>query len=118
MSAVKEWISEKVVKEGEEKERGTGGGVVVPGADRKNALLLYSCEHRSHTLSYITVLTCCNNLQESTHSHTHTHAERGRTNTPGRQAGQLWAGSMETPIDFYRHFSWLKKVSAAAPSNS
>ncbi|KAG7214841.1 hypothetical protein INR49_005109 [Caranx melampygus] len=31
---------------------------------------------------------------------------------------QRWAGSMETPIDFYRHFSWLKKVNLCSPANN
>uniref|UniRef100_A0AAV2L2D0 SAM domain-containing protein n=1 Tax=Knipowitschia caucasica TaxID=637954 RepID=A0AAV2L2D0_KNICA len=32
---------------------------------------------------------------------------------------QRWAGgSMDNPIDFYRHFSWLKKVNICAPSNN
>lgn len=83
------------MKEGEEKERGIGGGVVVPGADRKNALLLlllYSCEHLSHTLSYITVLTCCNNLQESIHSHTHTHTHRAWSDKHTGAAGRAAMG--------------------------
>ncbi|XP_034734224.1 liprin-beta-2b isoform X3 [Etheostoma cragini] len=47
-----------------------------------------------------------------THTHTHTHK------TQRKQAGQQWAGSMETPIDFYRHFSWLKKVNLCVPANN
>lgn len=34
------------------------------------------------------------------------------TQTAGNRRGQRWAGSMEANIDFYRHFSWLRKVSA------
>ncbi|XP_032379204.1 liprin-beta-2b isoform X23 [Etheostoma spectabile] len=52
--------------------------------------------------------------QTHRHTHTHTHTHKNTRN----QAGQQWAGSMETPIDFYRHFSWLKKVNLCVPANN
>uniref|UniRef100_A0A3P8SJ57 PPFIA binding protein 2 n=1 Tax=Amphiprion percula TaxID=161767 RepID=A0A3P8SJ57_AMPPE len=36
----------------------------------------------------------------------------------GGEAGQRWAASMEAPIDLYRHFSWLRKVSVCSPTNN
>uniref|UniRef100_A0A3Q1GFI6 PPFIA binding protein 2 n=1 Tax=Acanthochromis polyacanthus TaxID=80966 RepID=A0A3Q1GFI6_9TELE len=51
-------------------------------------------------------------LQPTTQTDTQSWTERGG------EAGQRWAASMEAPIDLYRHFSWLRKVSVCSPTNN
>ncbi|XP_053091254.1 liprin-beta-2b isoform X2 [Pangasianodon hypophthalmus] len=52
-------------------------------------------------------------LLSPTHRHTHTH-----THMHIHTDEQTWAFSMEQDIDFYKHFSWLKKVNRQPCSNN
>uniref|UniRef100_A0A4W6EIM8 PPFIA binding protein 2 n=1 Tax=Lates calcarifer TaxID=8187 RepID=A0A4W6EIM8_LATCA len=63
-------------------------------------------------------LTLSSLLAVLTHTQTHTQILIKLDRNTEEKAGQRWAGSMETPIDFYKHFSWLKKVNLCSPANN
>ncbi|XP_071059525.1 liprin-beta-2b isoform X2 [Pseudochaenichthys georgianus] len=44
------------------------------------------------------------------------HTVRYSRHTQGELAGQ-WAGSMDAPIDFHRHFSWLRQAKQCSAAN-
>lgn len=79
--------------------------------------LTWQCSHTAAVCNLKNPLWLCPVCgRPYTHAHTLTltHSDShlaSRTKTQWKQAGQQWAGSMETSIDFYRHFSWLRKVS-------
>lgn len=75
---------------------GDGGGVLPPLKAEK--------DHKNPPPQLLAAQTSTTELSRSSF------ISDSSTGTTGRDGGQRWAGSMETPIDFYRHFSWLRKV--------